>query len=305
MTKKIKTGISLLLALALVAGMFAIAPLTAFADGDEPANEAPLTVNATSNYFPEVTNTYYDLTEFEDENGDVFITVEYKMLADQKYIVNIDVGELTYDPNVLEWSAEYNRFGNIIDFFPFAAEYNFGAGALHQTEAGRIVANYSSVQPAAWAYNEDGSAATVVKAVFKVLDRNAGATAVNCDVEYLAMCDESEPEPYVQYQVVADGVINSEVDPGAALSTVIEPASQEPPVVIIVGDVNNDGEVTIDDGTLLQQYFAEFTTDEGEPLLDLTDEETFIRADANRDGIVSIRDVTQIQRYVAEFIEAL
>ena len=294
MTKRIKTVISVLLALTLVAGIFALAPLTAFAD------EAPLTVTAASNYFPSTVNTYYDLSEFEDDNGEAFITVEYKMLADQKYIINIDA-DLTYDPEVLEWSADYNKTGTVINIFPFAAENGFGSGIVNQAEENRVVGNYSSVRPAAWAYNEDGSAVTVVKAVFKVLDRNAGATAVNCIVEYLAMCDEAVQKPYVQYQVIADGIVDSELDLGATLSTVTDPASQEPPVVILVGDVDNDGLVTIDDATLLQQFFAEFTTEEGAPLLDLSDEAAFTRTDANRDGKIDIRDVTQIQRLVAEF----
>ena len=294
MTKRIKAGISVLLALALVAGMFAIAPLTAFAD------EAPLTVTAESNYFPTSVNTYYDLSEFEDDNGEAFITVEYKMLADQKYIINIDA-DLTYDPAVLEWSADYNKFGSVINYFPFAAENSFGSGIVNQAEENRVVGNYSSVRPAAWAYNEDGTAVTVVKAVFKVLDRNAGATAVNCFVEYMGMCDEAAQKPYVQYQVIADGIVDSELDLGETLSTVITPASQEPPVVILVGDVDNDGQVTINDATLLQQHFAEFTADDGAPLLDLSDEAAFARTDANRDGKIDIRDVTQIQRCVAEF----
>lgn len=297
MTKRIKTVISVLPALALVAGIFSIAPLTAFAD------EAPLTVTAASNFFPSTVNTYYDLSEFEDDNGDAFITVEYKMHADQKYIINIDA-DLTYDPEVLEWSADYNKTGTVINFFPFAAENGFGAGIVNQAEENRVVGNYSSVRPAAWAYNEDGSAVTVVKAVFKVLDRNAGATAVNCFVEYMAMCDEAVQKPYVQYQVIADGVVDSELELGETLSTVVTPASQEPPVVILVGDVDNDGQVTISDATLLQQHFAEFTAEEGAPLLDLTDEAAFTRTDANRDGKIDIRDVTQIQRLVAEFVIA-
>ena len=147
MFKSIKTGISALLALSLIAGMSAAAALTVHAAAGD---EAPLTVTAESNYFPSAVITYYDLSEFEDDNGDVFITVEYKMLADQKYIINIDA-DLTYDPEVLEWSAEHNKFGNVINFFPFAAENNFGSGIVNQAEEHRAVGNYASVRPAAWA----------------------------------------------------------------------------------------------------------------------------------------------------------
>lgn len=298
MRKKIKTMLSAFLAAAMLTSVLALSAVPASAADAEI--DAPLTVKATSNYFPEAENKYYGLSEFEDENGDAFITVEYKLLANEKYLINIDVGELIYDPDVLEWSEEYNMYGegrnSMLDFFPFAAEYNCGTGVIHKTEEGRIVANYSSIKPAAWAYEEDGSAVTVVRAVFKVLDREAGQTNVNLSVKYLALCDESEPTPYVQHQVVNNGALSEQVF-GETLSTVISPESQE--VSDIIGNVTCSNGVTIEDATALQSYFADLTD------LDLTSKEMFIRADANRDGNITIRDVTQIQRYVSEIIETL
>ena len=61
----------------------------------------------------------------------------------------------------------------------------------------------------------------------------------------------------------------------------------------ILGDVNGDGKVTIDDATLIQRYLAEMTV--------LTDKQLRL-ADVNKDGKVNIRDVSQIQRFVAEYI---
>ena len=60
---------------------------------------------------------------------------------------------------------------------------------------------------------------------------------------------------------------------------------------IVIGDVNNDGSVTIDDATALQRYLAEFDT------LDAT---ALANADVNGDGKINIKDVTKIQRVVAE-----
>ncbi len=298
MRKRIKTILSAFLAAAMLTSVLAVSAVPASAVDAEI--EAPLTVKATSNYFPDTENKYYGLSEFQDENGDVFVTVEYKLLADQKYLINTDIGELTYDPNVLEWDEEYNKFSNgnnkKLDFFPFATEYNFGTGVIHKTAEGRIVANYSSIKPAAWAYNEDGSAVTVVKAVFKVLDREAGETTVNCSVKYLAMCDESEPTPYVQYQVVNNCTVNN-LNLGETLSTVISPEAQE--ASDIIGKVTGGDSVTINDATELQRYFAEMND------LDLTSKEMLIRADANRDGKITIRDVTQIQRYLSNYIDKL
>jgi len=61
-----------------------------------------------------------------------------------------------------------------------------------------------------------------------------------------------------------------------------------------LGDVNCDGEVVINDATLVQKYLAhiEFLTDVQKNL-----------ADVNGDGIISIRDATYIQMYAVKMIE--
>lgn len=64
----------------------------------------------------------------------------------------------------------------------------------------------------------------------------------------------------------------------------------------IMGDVNRDGKVSIDDATLIQKSLAE--------LEKLTPEQENA-ADANADGRITIDDVTQIQKYIAELIDHL
>ena len=59
----------------------------------------------------------------------------------------------------------------------------------------------------------------------------------------------------------------------------------------LLGDVDMDGDVDIQDATLLQSCLIEAKT--------LTDEQ-FKLADVNQDGFVNVRDVTAIQRIVAE-----
>ena len=61
--------------------------------------------------------------------------------------------------------------------------------------------------------------------------------------------------------------------------------------VPLLGDVDMDGDVGIQDATLLQSCLIEAKT--------LTDEQ-FKLADVNQDGVVNVRDVTAIQRIVAE-----
>lgn len=64
----------------------------------------------------------------------------------------------------------------------------------------------------------------------------------------------------------------------------------------IPGDVNLDGNVNVDDVTLLQKYIAESVT--------LSDLQLAV-ADVNVSGNVDIDDVTTIQKYIAEIIHVL
>ena len=79
MKKLLKKSISVLLAAVL---LLTVIPFAAAAA--EPDRGGAFTVVATSNFFPEKRESYSDLSKYEDENGDVFITVEYKLKADHQ-----------------------------------------------------------------------------------------------------------------------------------------------------------------------------------------------------------------------------
>ena len=209
----------------------------------EPTTEpAPvgngLTVVATSNFFPETKAYYDDVNKYADEDGNVFITVDYKMAADGKYLINLDVDELTWDPAVLEFKEAYNKvkIGRAAQFtiFPFAMEQGLGAGMVNtfgDENGGRIVGNYTSVSPAAYAYyEEDGSPITVVRAVFKLLDKDAKLTTVNLSMDTLSLCDDSVAEPYSQYTPISGGVIDDEAYALGTYNTIFTPTGEEPPV---------------------------------------------------------------------------
>lgn len=66
------------------------------------------------------------------------------------------------------------------------------------------------------------------------------------------------------------------------------------PETVKIGDVNGDGNITIDDVTLVQKSVAELET--------LTELQKTV-ADVNGDGEITIVDATMIQKYVAELIE--
>ena len=71
--------------------------------------------------------------------------------------------------------------------------------------------------------------------------------------------------------------------------------------VLFIGDIDRNGEIEIQDVTILQRHLAEYLNSDGSPIIDETNEEMLRIADINRDGILSVSDVTMIQRYLAEF----
>ena len=261
-------------------------------NGNVRAQDADLTINARSNFFAAKADTFHNISTFADAKGDIYVAIDYKVCGTDQYIINIDIDELTYDPEVLEWQEAYNVYGDgrisVVDFFPFAAENGFGSGTIHMTEPGRLVGNYSSVKPAAFASNEDGTPITAVRVVFKVLDTEAGTTIVTCNVDTLTYCDTSVAEPYMQYVAIDKKVVNAANKGKATYSTLITPGVS---VEYLLGDVDGDGTVNINDATMLQRYLAEYIT--------YVDK---VVADVNRDGKVDIRDVTDIQRYLAGLI---
>ena len=204
----------------------------------EPVEAKGFTLVATSNLFPEKANYYDDLDTYQDENGDVFVTVDYDMCAPGKYLINIDVDELTWDPEVLEFKEAYNTMGTgrsaKFTIFPFAYEQGLGAGMVNtfgDNNGGRIVGNYTSVQPAAYASNEDGSAVTVVRAVFKVLKKDPGTvTTVNLKLDTLSLDDETATEPSSKYSLVSRGVVNDDVFGMASYNTDMTPDGEEVPI---------------------------------------------------------------------------
>ena len=64
----------------------------------------------------------------------------------------------------------------------------------------------------------------------------------------------------------------------------------------ILGDVNGDGDVTVEDVTMISRYNAEYIE---------LDEIQQLAGDVDHDGAVTVSDATLIQRYLAEFIDKL
>lgn len=72
----------------------------------------------------------------------------------------------------------------------------------------------------------------------------------------------------------------------------------------IIGDLDGDGTVTIQDVTILQRHLAEFRNADGSPIVDETDAKQMKIADFDGNGIISISDATAMQRFIAELSPA-
>ncbi len=72
-------------------------------------------------------------------------------------------------------------------------------------------------------------------------------------------------------------------------STTVKPS--DPPANILIGDTNLDGDITVDDATIIQKHLADITKISGKAL---------IAAECDGDDDVNIKDVTLIQIYIAK-----
>lgn len=289
MKKSIRKITALALSAVLLLGLFAMAPVSA-------AENQGFTLTVTSNLFPAQKTHYSDVSALEDANGDVFFTVDFKLLGAHQYLINLDIDELTWDNEVLEFKEEYNTVGTgrrkLFCILPFAYEQGLGTGMINtfdNSNPGRIVGNYTSVKPAAYAYEEDGSAVTMVRAKFKLLDKTASAATVTLNMDTLSLCDDSVVEPYTQHVLISGRVIDADALGVATFSTQITPEGTQ---VTVKGDLDDDGDLDIADATILQMYLSDF----GNLPVDFSDPQILASADFNGDGAVNVRDVTAMQR---------
>ena len=108
------------------------------------------------------------------------------MCAFAKYLISVRLEELTWDNRVLEFKEEYNKLGTgrmaKVTIFPFAYSQGLRADDINtfgDNNSGRVNGQFSSTLPAAYGYEEDGSAVTVIRATFRVVDKNAEITIID------------------------------------------------------------------------------------------------------------------------------
>ena len=187
-------------------------------------------VIANSNFFPKNISMYSDISQFEDESGEVYISAEYKICAHEKYLISVNLEKLTWDNRVLEFKEGYNKEGTgrsaKFTIFPFAYSLGLEAGNINtfgDNNSGQLTGEFSSTSPAAYGDEEDGSAITVVRATFKVIDKNADITIINCNIDSLSLDDIYSNEPSQRYFPVNNQKITSNEYMIAEYSTAVVP----------------------------------------------------------------------------------
>ena len=88
-------------------------------------------------------------------------------------------------------------------------------------------------------------------------------------------------------------MVDSSVKTSAYNATVTSALSEPTPVTVVYGDVDLDGEVTVNDISYLQMSLAKLIT---------LNEQQLLNEDTNHDGNVSIDDTSIIQMYLAKLI---
>ena len=221
-----------------------------------------LTVNAQSNFFKSASATFN-----EDTNQ---VTVTYQLQSNMK-LVNA------------QWSLRYDtsKLSYVSASMPAVPD-----ATIMTPQTGAVTGNFTDLSMVDFSAMSD-----FATFVFDV--HGTGETTVTLTVVNLAVGYKSGSQVNEGYLVDYTEVKNLKTQSGFtnlnySTNTIINDGG-----AFLRGDVDLDGEVTINDATLLQRYLAEYTTLNATQLR---------AADTNVDGKVNIRDVSNLQRALAFYI---
>ena len=246
---------------------FTSSKLTGTADVTSDSIADTLTVVAESNFFPGATATFDDIPDQ--------VTVSFKFSSNFKVMNGQWV--LSYDSSKLQLATD-----NLASLVPKAA----GPTVL-EGSTGKVAGNFTQLDLIDFTTEDD-----FVRVPFKVI--GTGEARVTLTVKTLGVAYMNNGKAIEEYVVKGETVKDITKVPGFTSfryrpNTVIDADSTK----FILGDVNRDGLVTIDDATLVQQYAAELIT---------FDSYQMLAGDTNKDGRITVKDATEIQRHVAEYI---
>lgn len=228
-----------------------------------PAQE--LTVNATSNYFPASSNTF--------DVADGKVTVSYRLTSNMN--VENTQWALTYDSSKLR----YTRANNVNASGRQTITPSV-SGLVYNATGNTIKGNFSNLDM--YEFKNDEEFVTVT---FDII--GTGTAKVDLEVEYLGVgyidnAGNIFDEYVVDYSKICDvtgvkGFENTSIVP----TTVVETKA------FVLGDVNGDGKVSVDDVTLIEKYIVQLES------LTATQKRA---ADYNGDGYITVKDATAIQK---------
>lgn len=293
----IKKLTSALLILTLLLSMLSATAISVSAED----NKDKFTVIAFSNFFPDKRFCFEDINKYADENGDIFISMEYMLCAPEKVLVNFDIDRFSWDNEVLELKSEYNSVeidnDTVCNISPLLVEYGFAGSAMinwfGDDNSGKILGNFSGIKRLPHAYdNDDNGNITPVKLfkfVFKVLDTNAECATVNLNIDTISLDDQYNKDHSIEYRIVDFFKISEEYKDLYTVDTVIVPESDQI-LEIKRGDVSKDGTIDVLDASMIQKYAsdkANFTLNQ------------IATGDINYDGNTDVLDAAIIQKYAA------
>ncbi len=94
-----------------------------------------------------------------------------------------------------------------------------------------------------------------------------------------------------------------DIDTGVATTLKIATVNVIDAPKVIIGNVNNDEGLDVNDVTYIQMFLAGYVNADGSTMIETSKEEVFKIADANGDGSLDVNDVTYIQMKLAGVIE--
>ena len=188
--------------------------------------------------------------------------------------------KLTYDSTKLEYNISDNMVDGTQTITPSA-----GDNLVFNNKSNYIKGNFSTLNLVSFDNNAD-----FVSVTFNIIGTGKADVYLDLEVLSLAYKDSSNKlhcASIVDYSKMQDisGVKGFE-KASISTSTTLESS-------IVMGDVNGDGYVKVDDATLVLKYVV------GTESLNSLQIKA---ADVDRNGLVNVKDATLIQKYVADMI---
>lgn len=243
-----------------------------------------------------------DGTDYYVNVGDVITYYSYLNVSEcttNGKIGSIDC-EVEYTSDVLEFVVALDEYGDVNkkEMYPILGTVTVANYEIEDC----IKFNFSSTDGVR--FNTDES--VLCKLTFKVIAQGSGV--INNKIKVMAKADSAVTKIVFGYEKLEEFYMeqaaqgNTGVEPTqppteetqeSTQESTDAPATDDEVAPVMIGDVDNDGKITIFDVTELQRYLAKYFQ---------LDERAMIAADTDKDNKISIFDATTIQLYLAKYI---